>query len=225
VDRKASLFRVSGRLVAALALVAFAGSGCSSMMHKNAPHPALCFAAGAALGGAGGAYLGAETNRGQDYDEAIAGGAIGAVAVGVPAALLCYLLQSEDEPEPAPKAAPAPPPPPRAEKIVLRGVNFDFDKATIRPDARVILDEAASQLSKNPDVRVSVEGHTDAVGTDAYNQKLSERRAASVKQYLVGKGVSDARLSTVGHGESKPVASNDTKDGRALNRRVELLVR
>jgi OOP family OmpA-OmpF porin len=224
VNRKASLFGVSARLVAALALVAFFGSGCSSMMYKNAPHPGLCFAAGGALGAAGGAYIGADTNRRQDYDEAIVGGAIGALAVGVPAALLCYMLQSEDE-EPAPKAAPAPPPPPRAEKIVLRGVNFDFDKATIRPDAKVILDEAASQLSKSPDVRVSVEGHTDSVGTDAYNQKLSERRAASVKQHLVGKGVSESRLSTVGFGESKPVASNSTKDGRALNRRVELLVK
>jgi OOP family OmpA-OmpF porin len=209
--------------VAAVSLVALVGStGC---MYKGAPHPALCGAIGAALGGGTGAWLGAEKTHRDDTEEAIAGGAIGAVAVGLPAALLCYALQHEEE-KPAPaKAAPAPPPAPKAEKIVLRGVNFDFDKATIRPDAKVILDEAASQLSKNPDVRVSVEGHTDSVGSDTYNQKLSERRAASVKSYLVGKGVSDSRLSSVGYGESKPVSSNDTKDGRALNRRVELLVR
>jgi len=206
----------------ALGLVAVLGSACAS---GSAPNPWLCAAAGAALGGGGGAYIGAESTRGSDTDEAIIGGAIGTVAGGGLGYLVCALMQPEEKPAPAPAPAVTPPPPPRAEKIVLRGVNFDFDKATIRPDAKVILDEAATQLSRNPDVRVSVEGHTDSVGTDAYNQKLSERRAGSVKQYLVGKGVSDARLSTVGHGESKPVASNNTKDGRALNRRVELLVR
>ena len=69
---------------------------------------------------------------------------------------------------------------------------------------------------------MSVGGHTDSVGTDAYNQTLSERRAASVKDYLVGQGVDGSRLSTAGYGESNPIASNDTADGRALNRRVEL---
>jgi OOP family OmpA-OmpF porin len=110
---------------------------------------------------------------------------------------------------------------PSEEKIVLRGVNFDFDKADIRPDAAVILDEAASLLSQSSG-NVSVGGHTDSVGADAYNQGLSERRAAAVKDYLVGKGVDSSRLTTTGYGESSPIASNDTADGRALNRRVEL---
>jgi OOP family OmpA-OmpF porin len=224
--RKNALLLSSARLVAAVSLAAFMGTGCSSLMYKGAPHPALCGAIGAVLGATGGSIYAADNSRHRDVDEAIAGGAIGAVALGLPAALLCYFLQHEEPPPPPPPAkAPAPAPRPTAEKIVLRGVNFDFDKATIRPDAKVILDEAATQLSKNPDVRVSVEGHTDSVGKDAYNQKLSERRAGSVKSYLVGKGVSESRLSTVGYGESKPVASNNTKDGRALNRRVELLVK
>jgi OOP family OmpA-OmpF porin len=168
--------------------------------------------------------IGAKSTRGHDGDEMAIGGGIGAVAGGGLGYLVCALMQKEEPPAPTPAPA-VTPARPTAEKIVLRGVNFDFDKATIRPDAKVILDEAASQLSKNPDVRVSVEGHTDSVGADAYNQKLSERRAASVKSYLVGKGVSDARLATTGYGESKPIASNNTKDGRALNRRVELLVK
>jgi outer membrane protein OmpA-like peptidoglycan-associated protein len=125
----------------------------------------------------------------------------------------------------APVVAEAPPPPaPMKKKIILRGVNFDFDKATLRPDARPILDEAVRVLKEEPSIRVSVEGHTDAVGTDAYNQGLSQRRAATVRGYLVDHGIDAGRLSSVGFGESKPVASNDTADGRAQNRRVELLV-
>jgi OOP family OmpA-OmpF porin len=105
-------------------------------------------------------------------------------------------------------------------------VNFDFDKAEIRPDAAVILDEAASLLSEAladcPDRRVSVEGYTDATGPDDYNLRLSERRANSVMEYLVGNGVPAPRLSAKGFGETSPIAPNETREGRALNRRVEL---
>ena len=87
-----------------------------------------------------------------------------------------------------------------------------------------MLDEAARILMDHPDLRVSVEGHTDAMGSDAYNQALSERRAQAVKRYLVSAGVDASRLETMGYGESQPVASNDTEDGRAMNRRVELNV-
>ena len=111
-----------------------------------------------------------------------------------------------------------------AERIVLRGVNFDFDKSEIRPDAAVILDEAVSILSGKPDVQVRVAGHTDHTGPDAYNQGLSERRAASVVKYLTEHGIAASRLSSVGYGESRPIATNETREGRALNRRVELEV-
>jgi OOP family OmpA-OmpF porin len=87
-----------------------------------------------------------------------------------------------------------------------------------------VLDEAAQILQDNPDVRVTIEGHTDAVGSDAYNQQLSERRAAAVKRYLVTKGIAADRLETVGRGESEPVSSNETDEGRAMNRRAELKV-
>jgi OOP family OmpA-OmpF porin len=126
-------------------------------------------------------------------------------------------------PPPRPVApAPAPPPPDTCGRIVLRGVNFAFDKSDIDSASAVVLDAAADQLKECPNVNVRVEGHTDSVGTDAYNQGLSERRAEAVRGHLVSRGVSASRLSAVGYGESQPVASNDTAEGRALNRRVEL---
>lgn len=126
-------------------------------------------------------------------------------------------------PQPVPAVA-APAPPAVKKKLVLRGVNFDFDKSNIRADAAPILNEAAATLQSESQAAVSVEGHTDAVGSDAYNQKLSERRAHAVAEYLATHGVERSRLSTVGYGESKPVATNDSADGRAENRRVELRV-
>jgi len=108
--------------------------------------------------------------------------------------------------------------------ISLEGVHFDFDKATLRPEAKAVLDQAAGLLDKHERVVVEVAGHTDSVGSDAYNQGLSVRRADSVKNYLVSKGVNASRLTSRGYGESQPVASNDTDAGRAENRRVELIV-
>jgi outer membrane protein OmpA-like peptidoglycan-associated protein len=129
-------------------------------------------------------------------------------------------------PPPPPAVAEAPPPAPAVtKKLILRGVNFDFDKATLRPDAIPILDEAARTLKTESSLLVSVEGHTDSRGTDEYNQALSVRRATTVRNYLSEHGVDAGRLTVVGHGESRPVASNDTDDGRAQNRRVELLVK
>ena len=125
---------------------------------------------------------------------------------------------------PAPPPPP-PPPPPVKRKIVLRGVNFDFDKSNIRADARPVLDEAIRVLQTEGGIAVIAEGHTDAKGTDAYNQRLSERRSRSVKDYLVKGGISASRIETVGYGESKPVATNETAEGRAQNRRVELKIR
>lgn len=108
--------------------------------------------------------------------------------------------------------------------IELRGVHFDFDKSDLKPEAIVILNEAAALLEQHETVVVEVAGHTDSVGTDAYNQGLSERRANSVRDYLVSKGIRASRLSARGYGEARPVASNDTDAGRAENRRVELVI-
>jgi len=132
--------------------------------------------------------------------------------------------QAPAPPPPAPAPAPvAPAPPPdTCGRIVLRGVNFEFDKSNIDAASAGVLDVAAEQLSSCPNVAVRVDGHTDSVGTDAYNQGLSERRANAVMSHLVDRGVSASRLTATGYGEKNPVASNDTAEGRALNRRVEL---
>lgn len=127
-------------------------------------------------------------------------------------------------PPPAPVAQAAPPPPVEKKKIILRGVNFDFDKSNIRADARPILDEAISTLNEYKQITLSVEGHTDSVGSDEYNEKLSLRRAKAVAEYLAKGGIDPQRMSEKGFGESKPVASNDTAEGRAQNRRVELKI-
>jgi outer membrane protein OmpA-like peptidoglycan-associated protein len=145
--------------------------------------------------------------------------------------ILCSFVGEKPAPPPAPapvvrkQPAPAPPPAPATQqRHVLRGVNFATNSATIDPASSVVLDVAAEQLLARPGVKVVVEGHTDSTGSDAYNQGLSQRRADSVLNYLVRKGVPAGRLTARGFGESNPVASNDTAEGRALNRRVALEV-
>ncbi len=107
--------------------------------------------------------------------------------------------------------------------IRLQGVRFAFDKWNITPENAVVLDVAAEQLRACTDLQVSVEGHTDFIGTDEYNQGLSERRANSVKDYLVSKGIPATQMRTVGYGESRPIAPGRTDEDRAQNRRVELV--
>ena len=125
---------------------------------------------------------------------------------------------------PPPAPAPPPLPPPAEKKLILRGVQFDYNKADVRPDARAILDEAIASLKEHGGVRVLVEGHTDSIGSEGYNQRLSVRRATAVADYLVRGGIARERLQVVGLGEAHPVAPNDTEAGRAQNRRVELRV-
>lgn len=105
---------------------------------------------------------------------------------------------------------------------VLEGVHFDFDKWNIRADAVPILDHAVTVLNANPDLHVEVQGHTDSYGSHAYNEKLSERRAKSVMDYFIRQGVDQSRLSWSGYGERRPIDTNKTDEGRAMNRRVEL---
>ena len=108
--------------------------------------------------------------------------------------------------------------------VVLRGVNFDFDKASLTANAKVILNGVADTLLSAPDIAVEIGGHTDSFGSESYNQQLSEQRAKSVLEYLAGRGVNKARMSSKGYGESKPIETNETEDGRELNRRVELMI-
>jgi OOP family OmpA-OmpF porin len=119
----------------------------------------------------------------------------------------------------------------RAEKRVMiekatleADANFDFDKSNLKPQGKKNLDSLVSKMSGTEIRAVDVVGHTDSIGTDAYNQRLSERRASTVKNYLIDKGVPGSVISAEGRGESQPVADNKTKEGRAQNRRVEVAV-
>jgi outer membrane protein OmpA-like peptidoglycan-associated protein len=104
------------------------------------------------------------------------------------------------------------------------GILFDVDKATLKPEAQANLTKMAEILKKYPDTNILIEGHTDATGSDEYNLRLSQSRSQSVANYLAGLAVDPARFSTMGYGESQPVATNDTPEGRQLNRRVELAI-
>ncbi len=112
---------------------------------------------------------------------------------------------------------------PTATKVVLNADTFfDFDKSTLKPEGRQVLDQVAAQVETlNLETLIAV-GHTDSIGTEQYNLGLSERRAASVKNYLVSKGIPADRIYTEGKGEANPIASNATREGRAQNRRVEI---
>ncbi|MHB1688709.1 MAG: OmpA family protein [Ignavibacteriaceae bacterium] len=107
---------------------------------------------------------------------------------------------------------------------VLIGVNFAFNKATLLPEAYPILYNAAELLLTHPDTKVEIQGYCDYIGSVAYNNELSLRRAETVKMYLVSKGIAANRLTTVGYGKSNPIASNKTEEGRAMNRRIEFKI-
>jgi OOP family OmpA-OmpF porin len=127
---------------------------------------------------------------------------------------------------PPPPAPPAPAPqPPAATKVTYAAdAFFDFDKAVLKPEGKAKLDDLVGKVQGiNLEVIIAV-GHTDSVGTDAYNQRLSVRRAEAVKAYLVSKGIEKNRVYTEGKGEKQPVADNKTAEGRAKNRRVEIEV-
>jgi OOP family OmpA-OmpF porin len=167
--------------------------------------------------------------------------------VAVAFAAACSTEPAKPEPTPAPPPAPKPAPPPApkpapapeaakpkpapekpkpvAEKVTFAAdVLFDFDKSVIKPEGRSKLDDIANKVKGvNLEVVIAI-GHADSVGSDAYNQRLSVRRAESVKAYMVSKGIETNRVYTEGKGEKQPVANNKTADGRAKNRRVEIEV-
>ncbi|MEY3379865.1 MAG: hypothetical protein RL468_463 [Pseudomonadota bacterium] len=127
-------------------------------------------------------------------------------------------------PAPAPKPAPAPQPPAATKVTYAADTFFDFDRAVLKADGKAKLDDLVQKVkSINLEVIIAV-GHTDWIGSDAYNQKLSVRRAEAVKAYLISKGIDKNRIYTEGKGEKQPVADNRTKEGRAKNRRVEVEV-
>ena len=157
-------------------------------------------------------------------------------------------------PEPAPPPPPPPPPPPgdqdkdgvldnvdkcpdtpagvavdaygctRKGSITLEGVTFELNSARLKPESRTVLDTVATDLKKYPRLKIELQGHTDSSGSDAYNLKLSQQRADSVRTYLVDQGVPETRLVARGYGETQPIEDNKTEAGRSLNRRVVMFV-
>ncbi|MGE6529860.1 OmpA family protein [Pseudomonas sp. NPDC077382] len=191
-------------------------AGCAGVQKQDWPS---C----AAVGGVTGAALGAiESSTYTGYGALIGGGM---------AAAYCWANGTEQETvamvetvEPAPMAEPEPEPVMEAVRVEL-DVKFDFDKATIRQDAYDDIEVLADFMKQYDQTSTTVEGHTDSIGTDAYNQRLSMQRAESVRDALVNRyGVETDRLEAVGYGESRPVADNSTELGRAINRRVEASV-
>ena len=141
------------------------------------------------------------------------------------------------EPAPIPREVVAVPPPPEPchapagfqvdancriieQTIVVRAVDFEFNSTQLTAPAQRTLDEVAAALLTQPELNVEIQGHTDSIGSDAYNLNLSQRRAQSVKAYLVGRGLNETALTAKGYGKAKPIAGNDTAEGRAQNRRV-----
>ncbi len=110
------------------------------------------------------------------------------------------------------------------ELMILTGINFAFDSAKLDKASETIIDRAVQNLKRNPQMSVLIEGHTDSIGDEDYNMGLSIRRAQAVKDYMISKGIAKERLTKKGFGESQPLESNDTKEGRAQNRRVEFVV-
>ena len=189
-------------------------NGCASMNRKG--KGALI---GAAAGGAVGGVIGKQSGN------TAKGAIIGAVVGGAAGAIIGHQMdqQAKELKQNIPGAT--------VERVgegikvtFASGLLFGFDSDVIRGDARVNLDELARSLDKYDDSNLMIVGHTDNVGSDAYNQDLSERRADSATRYLSSRGVSRFRIGTRGVGESEPAASNSTDGGRSMNRRVEVAI-
>jgi OOP family OmpA-OmpF porin len=214
------------RGVAALVLVVgFALNGCSAMQERRWSY---CAVGGGLLGvavgaGAAGAlvheYEGGDGGSNVETAGAAAGAAVGGALAGT---LLGHMICDPQKEAPPLPVAP-PPPAPLPKKISLSAdTNFDFDSAKLRPLGKQKVEELVEGLKENPSVRVLVEGRTDSIGTEKYNQRLSERRANAVRDYMVSLGIGASRITTRGYGEAKPIESNDTAEGRAKNRRVDI---
>lgn len=176
---------------------------------------------GAAIGAASGAVLGAIVGEGE-LDEILAGAAIGA---GVGAGIGAYMDHQQEKLARIPGTTVI-----RVGEDMLlvrfdSDVLFAVDSATLNSQSQSALDEAAGVFLEFPKTAIISQGHTDATGSEEHNQALSERRARAVENYLVGQGVDNARITSLGYGESNPIASNDDANGRSLNRRVDLLLK
>lgn len=205
--------KLAGIIVAlAISLMMFQGCAKATRSQKGT-------VIGAATGGTIGAIIGKKV--GNTAVGAIIGGAVG----GTAGALIGHKMdkQAEEIKNSIPNAEVIR----EGEGIIVKfdsGILFDVNKTELKTIARTNIESLASSLKNNPETNILIVGHTDATGAENYNLKLSERRAASVRSYIIGQGILSSRLQTEGKGEWEAIADNETESGRALNRRVEIVI-
>ena len=214
---------VSKRFAAAIA-AALLTTTAACVTDPNTGERRISKTAIGAVGGAVGGYLLGDLIGGRsDRTERIIGTGVGALAGG---AVGAYMDRQEQALR-RQTAGTGVEVERQGDELVLTmpsGITFAFDRYDIQPQFRGTLDQIAQTLQDYPQTMIDIYGHTDSVGTDAYNQTLSENRARSVADYLSARGVQSVRMATQGFGETQPIASNDTDAGRAANRRVEIRI-
>ncbi|MFL9842988.1 OmpA family protein [Flavobacterium rhizosphaerae] len=202
-------------------LVVLGLSSCDAV--KNSNNTQRGVGIGAASGAVIGGVIGNNVGKGGNTAlGAIIGGVVGGTVGGVIGNRMDKQAQKIDEALPGAEVERV------GEGIKLtlgeNSVNFDLNKSSLTPTAKANLDKLVPVFNEYPDTNIDIFGYTDSSGSDEYNQKLSEQRAASVKSYLAGKGLSASRFNTMGKGEADPIADNETAEGRAKNRRVEFAI-
>ena len=216
--------RISHRIIGAAGLAAMLATTAACTTDPATGNRQVSKAAIGGIGGALGGYLLGDLVGGRrDRTEKILGAGIGAVAgAGIGAYMDAQERKLREE-----TAGTGVDVIRDGDNLLLRmpsGITFATDSATVQPQFRPTLDEVSSVLAQYPKTYIDVYGHTDSDGSDAYNQGLSERRAESVAGYLTSHGVQSARIATRGFGETQPIASNETVEGKASNRRVEIKI-
>ncbi len=193
------------------------GTGSSTDPNRKTKRGAII---GAVIGGVAGAVIG--NQGGNNRTGAVVGAAAGAAVGGAVGRRMdkqeAELRQIEGVEVTRPSEG-------EIEVRLTSDILFDYDSAGLRPASRSTLNELADNFAQYPDNQIVVEGHTDSAGSDGYNQKLSEQRAGNVADYLIGRGVASRNVVVYGYGESDPKSSNDTAEGRQMNRRVEIQIR
>jgi outer membrane protein OmpA-like peptidoglycan-associated protein len=180
---------------------------------------------GAAIGAIGGAIVGAVIGNNRGHHSSKRGAVVGTVAGGIAGAVVGAMMDKQERALRQIDGVNVTRTDEDDLKVTVRNeVLFDYNSAGLRSASRTALQEMAEVFNKYPNTTIAVEGHTDSTGSASYNERLSERRASSVANYLEDLGVRSSRLDTIGYGESQPRATNDTASGRQLNRRVEIKI-